>query len=759
MDTNKNNEKSNVNIKNEFNKLVKEKSEFLDYLSQKLRKTTGIELPPSKDMKFYVDQFTYYLENIIENIPASVYWLDKKNFYLGCNNYTAKLLGLNSKWDIRGKKDEELAKIHNWPPEVIQQFHQANKAVLKGEKIINQEELPFETSGGKKMYQLTNRIPLYDQKGNIIGVLGISIDITDQKKMQMELKAAKKKAEEFNALKSKFIQNMEHDIRTPAAGLEQTLFILLSKEKDPSKKEIIQFSLNAAEELKVLLNSVLHFGRLKYDNPLLEAPLNLSNVFHSIYKLNWPTANIQNLQFYYKIDERIPSIVISDEHRIKHILLNLVGNALKFTSSGEVFFKAKLVRQKGRNLLIEFIVKDTGIGIPENKQDIIFERFVRLDDSNRGIYKGAGVGLANVKEYVDQLGGEFKPIQSIEGKGSTFVMLIPMKASLDQQMELSSHSTLSKEEIEFFKRPVTKSLQNQPLENESYEANSFKKKATPITVKKNQVHVLLVEDSLLAQRMAESVLSKLDCELDIASTAKDALKLISKNKYDLIFSDIGLPDMDGIEMVRHIRYEEHKKAVRPIPIIGQSAQFDASSKKACIGVGMQDLIAKPFTQKIIKELLNNYIPQYAQKHSGTIKFSKKHIYNKQVIDRELFENITRNDPNTIKNFITLTQDMLETDLIDFEKAYQNRNWKKLLFFTHKLRGGFVCIAAMRLEETCGHLEEYLREYKDNKPNLTSIKAMHNTILKEIQALKKEIKNNLCRNSEFSICKNLDPSLQ
>jgi len=693
----------------------------------------------------YDNRAAMYLDSLISQIPQYVYWKNQDFTYLGCNNQLAQIAGLACKEDIAGKTDHDFG----WKKKRISQLRKTDEAVIKqGIDTAEEEIIPIPHTNEKRV-MITHKKPLRDESGKIIGLLGISTDITDRKKMEIELKAAKEKAEEFNALKSKFIQNMEHDIRTPAAGLEQTLSILLSKETDSFKKEVIQFSLSAAEELKILLNSILNFDRLKYDNPLLEAPVKLSSIFHSIYMLNWPTANVQQLKFHYKIDGNIPSIVISDEHRIKHILLNLVGNALKFTKTGEVFFEARLINKKGRNLLIEFTVKDTGIGIPENKRNVIFERFVRLDDSNRGIYKGTGLGLANVKDYVEQLGGEFKPIQSTEGMGTTFAILIPMKASLDQQMELSSNSAKSKEEIEFFKEPTAKPPQKKSLKKEKRKVQSPAKKTTSMPAKNKRAHALLVEDSLLAQRMTQSVLSELDCDLDIPGTAEEALKLISKNEYDLIFADIGLPGMDGIEMTRHIRYEERKKAARPLPIIGQSAQADATNKKACIGAGMQDLLPKPLTKRVATELLNNYVPQYAEEHPSAIKFAKKRIYHKQVIDRELFKDIIRNNPGTIKNFIVLTQEMLETDVLDFEKAYQNKNWKDLLFLTHKLRGGFACIAAMRLEETCGHLEEYLREYKDQRPNLVLVKALHDIILDEIKKLKTELKKDAFNNHKKS----------
>jgi len=347
---------------------------------------------------------------------------------MGVNREWLELVGLNSIEQVIGKKDEVFF------GNAAESLRANDRWVMETHNTLVKEEA-VQLKSGEKRYFIATKMPRYDVHGRIIGIIGNSIDITERKKMEEALKRAKK-IEEFNELRSKFIQNMRNDIRTPVSGLEQTLSILLNKEEDPFKQEVLEFSVGAVEELKSLLNTFLNFDRERYHNPLRHEQFRLSTVFQSIYRLELPTANTKRLQFHYKIDKYIPAIILSDEFRIKHILLNLVGNALKFTHAGEVFFEAKLIKKEGRNLLIEFIVKDTGIGIPESKRKVVFEKFVRLEDSNHGIYKGAGLGLANVKEYVEQLGGEFKPIQSTEGKGTTFAILIPMKVSLDQRMKI-----------------------------------------------------------------------------------------------------------------------------------------------------------------------------------------------------------------------------------------------------------------------------------------------------------------------------------
>jgi two-component system, OmpR family, aerobic respiration control sensor histidine kinase ArcB len=734
-------QESLAKLKSEISKLRHEKNKFLEYLYKKVEKITGIAPPQSKGMQFYVEKLIYYLENIIANVPTSVYWLNMRNDYLGCCNYTADLIGLNSRYEMAGKRDEDLEAMYDWPPEVIKKFHEANKEVLQGKRVINREELPFMTSSGKEIYQLTNRVPLRDENGKIIGVLGVSFDVTDLKKMEITLKESKEKAEEFNKLKSKFIENMEHDLRTPLSGLEATIASLLHTKKEGIEKQTLEFSLSAVEELKVIINSILDFENQKYGYKVLNEPFNVSHVFESVHRLYHPTANSKHLKLSYSVDPTIPRILISDEWRIKHILINLVGNALKFTHEGEVFFEAKLVRHEDRKVLIEFIVKDTGIGIPDDKREVIFERYVRLEGSNKGRYKGTGLGLANVKEYVEQLGGEFRPIQSEVGKGTTFSILIPMKESLDQAMPLPSDQTKEKaDEVEFFydsEKEKCEAAEIQPTQAQPSNVDE-----TPSTVDATgTTTALLVEDSPPAQFMGKIAIKTAGCEVDTANTAEDALKMLAEKHYDLIFADIGLPGMDGIEMTRHIRYNERKAGKHSIPIIGQTANANAKTKKASIEAGMQDLLAKPLTPTNVSEMLKNYTQRGSE---ATEPVTAPHVIKSTtIIDHDSLLDIWKNYHN-LKDVFNDTKKDTIADIDNFKTAYQQSDWKQFLYLAHKIRGGFLYFAASRAEEAFSYLEAYLNDLKGKEPDKKVLEPLYRMVMTEIDTVLKEI-NTITRN--------------
>jgi signal transduction histidine kinase/CheY-like chemotaxis protein len=681
------------------------------------------------------------LVSVIDLIPANVYWKDLSFRYKGCNELTATKAGFKSKDEIIGIDDFELAKKLGWNEDIAKSFRRDDELVISTKKPrLNIEEPPVILPDGSVYYQLTKKVPIFSEAGKVIGVLGISVDITNLKKLQKELKSAKETAEEFNTLREKFIQNMEHDLRTPLSGLESAISLLSQEEVNPKRAKLFKFASAETEAFKSIINAILNFDHKRYTEPVLSEPCKLTNTFRSIYVMNYLAANAKGLKLHYRIDENIPSIVLSDEERIKHILLNLVGNAIKFTEKGEVFFEAKLVRRKDPNLLIEFIVKDTGIGIPKDKYKIIFERFVRLDDSNKGRYKGTGLGLANVKDYVDQLAGEFRPIQSKPNKATTFAILIPMKESLDQTMSLPADQEKSKkDEIEFFYDPARKSKKQAPIEAEKPKATqppkTPKEKPTSVATPTDKISVLLVEDSLVAQHMAKTVIVGLSCAVDIAGSAEEALKMVEEKNYDLIFADIGLPGMDGIEMTRHIRYNERKQGKRPTPIIGQTANANAKNKKAGLEAGMQDLFPKPLSANIVSDMLQNYTRQGAQ--SAPKAVIPPTIKNKHVIDWDIFNSIWQDKASAKTVFVESKFETFGT-IEEFKLAYKDKDWKQVAFLAHKMRGAFVYFGCSRLEEAFSHLEDYLNNTK--APDPKAVKLMYNTVITELHSATNAIEN-------------------
>ena len=380
-----------------------------------------------------IEQIVGYYETIIGCMPGNVYWLDKNARMLGCNNNVLEMFGLNSSKEIKGLTFEEMGKIGQWSPETTQSLKTDFLEVIRtGKAKVNIEYPPIPHSDGRILYFLSGRVPLFDDSGFVVGIVGISIDITDRKKLE-EFKIAKEAAELANNAKTEFLENMRHDIRMPLSGIIG-FAELLRNERDSDKIGNYTTKLLAAStELLNFLNEILESIHIASGEiPLVHRQFNLKDIFESLNNLYQPKAHAKQLTLEFHFDEKISPYLLGDPTRIYRIILELLGNALKFTQQGQVNIYAKLAKKNNQNTIIQIEVEDTGPGIlPENQHEI-FVRFKRFTPSSRGIYQGSGLGLSIVKQFIEDLQGEIY-YDTKNTTGAKFVCLIPLKEALLQK--------------------------------------------------------------------------------------------------------------------------------------------------------------------------------------------------------------------------------------------------------------------------------------------------------------------------------------
>ncbi len=381
-----------------------------------------------------IEQIIGYYESIIGCMPGNVYWLDKNANLLGCNNNVLAMFGLKSSKEIKGLTFEEMGKIGQWSPETMQSFKTDSLEVIRtGKAKLNIEEPPIPHSDGRMIYFLSSRVPLFDNAGFVVGMVGISIDITERKKVEAELKIAKETAELANNAKTAFLENMRHDIRTPLSGIIG-FAELLRNERNPDKIGNYTTKLVAAStELLDFLNEILESIHIASGEiPLVHRQFNLKHILDSLNNLYQPKAHEKNLTLEFHFDEKISPYLIGDPVRIYRIILELLGNALKFTQQGRVNVYAKLAKKNAQNTVIQIEVTDTGPGVlPENQHEL-FVRFKRFTPSYRGTYQGSGLGLSIVKQFINDLQGEVY-YDTKNTTGAKFVCLIPVKEALLQK--------------------------------------------------------------------------------------------------------------------------------------------------------------------------------------------------------------------------------------------------------------------------------------------------------------------------------------
>lgn len=390
----------------------KSQEEKIAYLEKQLQE---------KDEKIAeLKQQNFYLESIIAWMPGHVYWLDKNNVYLGCNDLHAKNAGLNSRHEIVGKTNFDL----KWKNQAVSLNATNTKILTSGTPEIL-EELG-ETPNGERLF-LTHKVPLKNNQGEIIGLIGISIDITERIQMEKDLKASKEQAESASHVKTEFLKNMSHDLRTPFSGILGFTKILMKQEEDENKRKKIKYIMEASESLVKLLNEIIEMSDIEQRSfTVNNINFNLRNLIAELISLVTASVKYKNLELLLDYPQNLPADFCGDKIKLHRILLNLIGNAIRFTEKGYVRIKVTCNKKSATDVELNVAVEDTGVGIADDKYQAIFEQFTRLNSGYKDLYSGTGLGLYIAKKFVSELGGDIA-VSSEIGVGSTFTCRIPLR--------------------------------------------------------------------------------------------------------------------------------------------------------------------------------------------------------------------------------------------------------------------------------------------------------------------------------------------
>ncbi len=546
----------------------------------------------------------YWLEgdfvlDLLKQLPTHVFWKNKDCVYLGCNDGFAKSLGLNSPEDIIGKTDYDLPT----KAEESDGYRADDKLVMESRqpKLNIEEEQTF--PDGRRVVLLTSKVPLLSREGDVIGVLGLYSDITELKKTQEDLRKAKDEAETAYKVKTEFIQNMQHDIRTPSSGLiggmdmllEEVAYVSQGLEASKFKRlnNLVLLISKAAHQIHEFLNDAIDFENIDYvTRPVQNRKINLAKIAQAIIDAEYLAAKSKKVNLSLFIDKDIPEIVKGDEYRVKRILLNLVSNAVKFTSEGSVQLSVRLQKSRSKNILVTFEVSDTGTGIQEDKLNSIFEIFTRLNPSNEGTYRGSGIGLYRVKQFVDALKGEID-VESELGKGSSFYITLPFEEPLVSELITKrfqkGEDTLRKELSENHDALSTTKL---PIRSLITDENHLHQAAI-------RVEVLLIEDDLLARIATQSRLTTAGCNVTMATNMKEGLEKLAERTYDVVISDLGLPDGSGINIIHEIKNNRKAPNYRT-PFVALTAHSDKEKQQSLHDSGFVLVLNKPFNDEKIE---------------------------------------------------------------------------------------------------------------------------------------------------------------
>jgi two-component system, OmpR family, aerobic respiration control sensor histidine kinase ArcB len=367
-----------------------------------------------------LEQENQYLHQIIALMPGNVYWKSRSGVYLGCNENCAKLIGLK-RAELINKTIYELTN-----PIFADEINAVDERIMQAGIAEIIEEKSDNLDGSSRTF-LSHKTPLLDKNGKICGLHGVSLEITNLKNIEKELMQAKEKAEAANKAKSEFLRNISHDLRTPFNGILSFSERLYELETDPTKKEMLDCITTSTQTLVHIVNEILEVSKIELKQlPIKEEKFNLHQLITTLNKLFIVNIQEKNNRLTIVCPKHVPEYFIGDEMRLLRILMNLVGNALKFTANGSIEISVDIAQQLKGKMMVVLKVSDTGIGIPPDRFEFIFEKFSRLSLADNSGYEGLGLGLYIVKKFIDELHGNID-IKSELGKGSTFTCIIPLQ--------------------------------------------------------------------------------------------------------------------------------------------------------------------------------------------------------------------------------------------------------------------------------------------------------------------------------------------
>ncbi len=417
-----------------------------------------------------------------------------------------------------------------------------------------------------------------------------------------ELETALATAREATRTKSRFLANMSHEIRTPINGVLGMADFLLGTQLDAEQREYAETIQRSAGSLTSLINDILDFSSIEARTLRLDRVVfSLQAVIQQVAAEFAPQAGAKGIDFASSIAPNVPDAVTGDPARLRQVLSNLLGNAVKFTERGRIELAAELVSHSRDELRLRFTVSDTGIGIPASDRDRLFETFTQADDSNTRKYGGTGLGLAISKQLVELLGGEIG-VESEPGAGSRFWFTASLENAATSEAAPRALTPLA--------RPAPKASVQTSV-NAARKIAPAASSATSLNRATTQsMRILLAEDNEINQRITLRLLQKLGLSADAVVNGRQAVEALEKQKYDLVLMDCQMPDMDGFEATAVIRSREGTS--RHQTICALTANAMAGDRERCLAAGMDDYISKPVGLEKLRDALVRWIPSVGE---------------------------------------------------------------------------------------------------------------------------------------------------
>jgi len=618
------------------------------------------------------------LQSILDNTTSLIYVKDLDGKYLLTNKQFRETLNVDD--TIIGKTDFDFTDARQ-----AQLFKDTDEQVIQTGKPVELEEIIDMPDG--EQHILITKFPLLNAQNKVYGISGIATNITERAKQREQIIQAKKIAEDAKKMQEQFLANMSHEIRTPMNGIQGMTDLLLETNLNDEQKDFAKTIKRSSDNLLVIINDILDFSKIKAGKLTIEKiDFKLNEVVENIKAIFKHRVNEKGLKLLLAIHQDVPAILNGDPYRLNQILVNLVGNAIKFTSSGSINVNITIQKKTSKEIVLNFTITDTGIGIQNDKLGEMFESFTQASIETSRKYGGTGLGLSITKQLVEMQDGKIS-VESKMDMGTTFIFSIPYNYCKNEN------------QLFFAGKDVN-----------TYRALLKGKK------------FLVAEDNEVNQKVIRHVLQKAGGIVDIANNGLEAISFLKKSTdYNLIIMDLQMPEMDGYAATKYIRNVLNLS----IPIIAMTASALKGEQSKCIQMGMNDYLSKPFDFSFIYKRISMLLGETPVTDCHAVIEKPD---NENLFDLCLLEEMDDNE--YLSEILTIFLENTPNELNELQKACTFAQFDDVYKMAHKLKSSTGLLKADNLVNVLKTIEGNAKAEKNE--DLAKLADLANEEYKKIE---------------------------